>query len=172
MIGGNWKESPQTDMNEQYKLIIMLIFLEYGKLVHLLMDSVSADVRQMLEFSCVKPVLTVHAQLQSLGALAMLREPDIETATMDILPRNKDRPTIESEIKAKERAIERLARKYARANCSKDQVRYDLISPLVCLFLRHLKCHLCLQTLPVQHCGQQLLPQRKSPSSGSHDWLS
>lgn len=45
--------------------------------------------------------------------LGVLNEGDLATATMEILPGDKSRGQIQSEIKAKEKARERIARKYA-----------------------------------------------------------
>lgn len=54
----------------------------YGKLVYLLMDSITNDqVRELLEFDCVSPTVTVYSTLETGGALSMLDNPLVEAAT-------------------------------------------------------------------------------------------
>ena len=45
---------------------------EYGKILYLLMDTQTPEIRAMLDFSCVKPILTVHAYLEERKALALV----------------------------------------------------------------------------------------------------
>ncbi|MES1917695.1 MAG: hypothetical protein MHM6MM_009410, partial [Cercozoa sp. M6MM] len=44
----------------------------YGKLLHALQDSVSADVRELTDVTCVRPLRTVHSFLQERGLLSLL----------------------------------------------------------------------------------------------------
>ena len=133
----------------------------YGKMVYLLQDSASPEVRELLDFSLVRrghprppsfrgvpaplrppptlwptsplrssapflsssspacmqvaDVQTVHQLLANSGpaALALLDEPTLAIATMEIKPAGKTRLAVQREIKAKEGARAALARKYA-----------------------------------------------------------
>ena len=101
---------------------------EYGKLVYLLQDSVDGTVQELLEFKCVSPLVTVHRVLEDGGALAMVADPLVAPATMDICPHGKSRHQIQREIKQKEHAQEQLARKYAGPRISADLIRTCLYS--------------------------------------------
>eukprot|EP00899_Mesostigma_viride_P025279 jgi/Mesvir1/5936/Mv00701-RA.2 len=94
---------------------------DYGKLMYLLQDSVLPEIQELLEFRCVIPIKTVHARLSAGGAAAMLDDPLVEVATRAIVPytkegREKSRPEVRREVKAKENAVETLVRRYATAN--------------------------------------------------------
>ncbi|KAH8830316.1 hypothetical protein DL96DRAFT_1592408 [Flagelloscypha sp. PMI_526] len=96
----------------------------YGKLIYLLQDSQSPEVKQMLGFSCVRPMKTVHSILEEAGLLDMLRDKLITAATMEILaPPGRPRRDIQKDIKLKERAIEQLSIRYAKqSKLSRDQI--------------------------------------------------
>ncbi|KAK0243099.1 hypothetical protein EDD85DRAFT_813911 [Armillaria nabsnona] len=100
----------------------------YGKLIYLLQDSQSAEVKNMLSFSCVKPIKTVYAVLEEAGALDLLREDLITVATKEIYAEGRPRRDIQKEIKSKERAIETLASRYERKGLSQENVRQCLYS--------------------------------------------
>eukprot|EP00842_Homolaphlyctis_polyrhiza_P003835 jgi/Hompol1/4452/HPOL_000214-RA len=84
----------------------------YGKLVYMLQDSQIPEVKDMLQFSCVKPIKSVYSILEARNSLGVLQDDLIHAATMEIVSEGKSRYQIQSEIKQKERAIEILARKY------------------------------------------------------------
>jgi hypothetical protein len=82
----------------------------------------------MLSFSCVAPIKTVSDVLETHGALDMLRDPLIITATREISAEKRSRREIQKEIKAKERAIELLSSRYARGDLEQEEVRQLLYS--------------------------------------------
>eukprot|EP01047_Picozoa_sp_COSAG01_P026867 COSAG01_NODE_1747_length_9331_cov_5.997509_8_plen_113_part_00 len=49
----------------------------------------------MLQFSCVRGLSTVHSKLEQKGALALLADPNLPTATMEILPEGKSRQQVQ-----------------------------------------------------------------------------
>lgn len=100
----------------------------YGKLVFLLMDAVSPQVQEMLEFSPVCEIKTVHSWLSEHNADKLLDDPLVEMATREIIPDNKSRYDIQKEIKMKERAIETLAKKYSTSSLSSEDVKQCLYS--------------------------------------------
>jgi len=57
--------------------------------------------------------VTVAAVLEHHGVAALLADPLIGLATMEIREEGRSRATIQRDIRAKERAVEALARKYA-----------------------------------------------------------
>ena len=95
----------------------------YGKLVFLLMDAVSPEVQDLLEFTCVAPIVTVYSTLEKRGSLMLLEDPLVEVATREIIPEGKSRYEIQKEIKQKERAIEMLARKYQKKDLSDEEIK-------------------------------------------------
>jgi hypothetical protein len=118
----------------------------YGKLVYLLQvrprtsrtgdvfsytlqDSQSPEVRDMLGFTCVTPIKTVHGLLDEHGMLDLLRDPLITTATQEIVADKRSRREIQRDIKAKERAIETLSAKYSKeSRLPRECVRQALYS--------------------------------------------
>nr|XP_052925766.1 uncharacterized protein EV422DRAFT_529271 [Fimicolochytrium jonesii]KAI8821128.1 hypothetical protein EV422DRAFT_529271 [Fimicolochytrium jonesii] len=101
----------------------------YGKLVYMLQDSQIPEVREMLQFACVKPVKTVYTLLSSTkNGLALLQDDLISIATQEITSDGRSRHQVQADIKLKERAIEQLARKYAANDLKPDQIRQCLYS--------------------------------------------
>ncbi|TPX64077.1 hypothetical protein SpCBS45565_g06170 [Spizellomyces sp. 'palustris'] len=100
----------------------------YGKLVYLLQDSQIPEVKDMLEFTCVKPIRTVYTILSELNGLRVLEDDLVAVATQEILSEGKSRHQVQSEIKMKERAIEQLARKYGSNELKPDLIRQCLYS--------------------------------------------
>lgn len=103
----------------------------FGKLMYMIMDSRLPEVSQVLEFDLYKPIRTVYGYIyekevqaalkkglaetdvkDNTGALAMFEDPLIIQATMEIVPGQKARATIQREIKKKEAAINMLSKKY------------------------------------------------------------
>uniref|UniRef100_A0A7S3EEL5 Non-canonical E2 ubiquitin-conjugating enzyme C-terminal domain-containing protein n=1 Tax=Rhodosorus marinus TaxID=101924 RepID=A0A7S3EEL5_9RHOD len=101
----------------------------YAKLVHMLQDTMLPEVREQLNFSCVSELVTVHHFLKQRNILAIVRDPLAANATKEIIPGRKSRPEINAEIREKERAVERLARKYGGGSeAVEDEIRLALYS--------------------------------------------
>eukprot|EP00178_Gracilaria_changii_P018050 TRINITY_DN513_c0_g2_i1.p1 TRINITY_DN513_c0_g2~~TRINITY_DN513_c0_g2_i1.p1 ORF type:complete len:621 (+),score=90.01 TRINITY_DN513_c0_g2_i1:91-1953(+) len=101
----------------------------YGKLIHMLQDSVNNEIERLLEFSCVKPLVTVTSYLEERGGLELLDDPLIEKATAEIIPDGKSRRTVQREIQAKEHAVSVLAKRYKNGRMlDEDEVRRCLYS--------------------------------------------
>lgn len=101
---------------------------QYGKLVYLLQDAMSPQAIEMLNFKCVKSIRTVYTCLEEADALALLADPNLATATREILPGDKTRQMIQREIKEKERAQEIIARKYQSTLITADTIKTLLYS--------------------------------------------
>jgi len=86
------------------------------------------EVRDLLNFSCVAPIKTVHAILEEHGALELLRDDLITVATKEIYSEGRPRRDIQKDIKSKERAIEVLSSRYARGGLSQEKLRQCLYS--------------------------------------------
>jgi hypothetical protein len=83
----------------------------------------------LLGFSCVIPLVTVHSVLEGQGALALLQDNLITTATQEISSEARNRRQIQRDIKSKEQAIETLSSRYARgADLTKEMVRQCIYS--------------------------------------------
>ncbi|KAJ7771130.1 hypothetical protein DFH07DRAFT_242165 [Mycena maculata] len=100
----------------------------YGKLIYLLQDSQTPEVKELLGFSCVRPIKTVYLLLEEHGALDLLRDDFLTVATKEIYSEGRARRDIQKDIKSKERAIEVLAARYNRMGLSQDNVRLCLYS--------------------------------------------
>eukprot|EP01116_Phalansterium_solitarium_P017910 TRINITY_DN4552_c0_g1_i1.p1 TRINITY_DN4552_c0_g1~~TRINITY_DN4552_c0_g1_i1.p1 ORF type:complete len:600 (-),score=224.27 TRINITY_DN4552_c0_g1_i1:264-2063(-) len=96
---------------------------EYGKMMYLLMDSMIPEVQDLLQFSLVDPLQTVHQLLDAHGAVAMLQDPALATATGEIHAENyKSRHEVQRQIKIKEAAQRFLAGKYATGKLTEDDI--------------------------------------------------
>ncbi|KDQ64447.1 hypothetical protein JAAARDRAFT_28076 [Jaapia argillacea MUCL 33604] len=100
----------------------------YGKLIYILQDSQSTEVKDLLNFSCVRPIKSVYILLQETNALDLLRDPLVTYATMEIYSEGRTRREIQKDIKNKERAIETLASRYSRKDLSQENIRQCLYS--------------------------------------------
>ena len=89
----------------------------YFKMMYFMQDLNRAEIAELFDssFQIVTPVETVYSLLSSCGesGLAILKDPWIETATSEILPRGKTKYKVQEEIRAKESAIKRLVTKYS-----------------------------------------------------------
>ncbi|KAG2791026.1 UPF0652 protein [Phytophthora cactorum] len=101
---------------------------EYGKLMYLLQDAVSPELQELLGFSCLQKIRTVYDVLEAGGALDMLRDGRIETATVVVAPEGKTRFQIQREIKQKEQAIRALSDKYESRRLTRDSLQQCLYS--------------------------------------------
>lgn len=93
----------------------------YGKLIHMLQDSVSDEITRLLDFSCVKPLVTIHSYLEQRKGLELLEDPLIQTATKEIIPEGKTRRAVQKEIAQKERAVQVLAKRYKKGQTLGDE---------------------------------------------------
>ncbi|TFK55642.1 hypothetical protein OE88DRAFT_1652049 [Heliocybe sulcata] len=100
----------------------------YGKLIYLLQDSQTPEVKELLNFSCVGPIKTVHSVLEDHSALDLLRDPLVTVATMEIYSEGRSRREIQKDIKNKERAIEAIASRFERKGLSQENIRQCLYS--------------------------------------------
>ena len=80
-------------------------------------------IQKLLGFTAVKPIVTVYSFLQERGALNVLSDKYIETATHEIIPKKTtSREAIQREIKKKERAVKLISKKYSREGVSEDEL--------------------------------------------------
>ncbi|OBZ70214.1 hypothetical protein A0H81_09736 [Grifola frondosa] len=100
----------------------------YGKLIYLLQDSQTPEVKDLLNFSCVMPIKTVYNVLEDHEALDLLRDDLVVTATKEIYAEGRSRRDVQKDIKSKERAIETLATRYERKGLSQENIRQCLYS--------------------------------------------
>ncbi|KAI0797012.1 hypothetical protein C8Q75DRAFT_743038 [Abortiporus biennis] len=100
----------------------------YGKLIYLLQDSQTPEVKDLLGFTCVKPIRAVYTILEEHDAIDLLREDLITVATKEIYSEGRSRREIQKDIKNKERAIESLSSKYQRKGLSQETLRQCLYS--------------------------------------------
>lgn len=100
----------------------------YGKMMYMIQDSLIPEVTEALGFDLYRPILTVHSFLESRRGLDVLDDELLLAATKEIIPDNKTRTMIQSEIKTKERSIELLCRKYTTKDLPKEDIRQSLYS--------------------------------------------
>lgn len=101
---------------------------EYGKLMHLLQDSVAPEVAQLMEFSLVTPLKTVEALLKRGGATALLSDPLLATAVAEIYTAGRERRLVQNDIRAKDRAREALSQRYATAAIKAEELHLCIVS--------------------------------------------
>lgn len=86
----------------------------YGKLIHMLQDSVKYDVIREVEFECVAPVRTVASLVHGkTKGLELLRDPQMAIATREVRDANKSREQVAAEVQQKNAALAALKAKYA-----------------------------------------------------------
>jgi hypothetical protein len=87
----------------------------YGKLIHMLQDSVKDEVARAVEFECVAPVRTVLTMAHEKGqkAVDLLRDPLLQIATREIYIGSKTRAEVDAEVQKKNAALAELKRKHA-----------------------------------------------------------
>lgn len=85
-------------------------------------------MKDLLNFSCVKPIKSVYSILEDHDALDLLRDDLISVATKEIYSEDRSRRDIQKDIKNKERAIETLSAKYARSGLPQEKVRQCIYS--------------------------------------------
>ena len=101
---------------------------DYGKLVHMLMDSQNPDIQRLLEFKLVKRVLTVHDYLKANDCMGLLKSPDVILATTAIVDKGKSKAEVQQAIKNKESAVKRLVRKFSNDDVSEENIEWCLYS--------------------------------------------
>jgi len=101
---------------------------DYGKLVHMLMDSQNPDIQRLLEFKLVKKVLTVYDYLKANDCMGLLKSPDVITATTAIVDKGRSRAEVQQAIKTKEAAVKRLVRKFSNDDVSEENIEWCLYS--------------------------------------------
>jgi len=97
---------------------------DYGKLVHILQDVVDPGVSRALRMDCVREIATVHSLLEARGALGLLADPRIGTATTSISRRVAiggagaealERERVAEAVRAKEAAVAGLVAQWGAA---------------------------------------------------------
>lgn len=120
---------------------------EYGKLILLMQDAMSAEIKPLLGIDIYRPIYTVYNVLEERGGLGLLQNKLVVDATQEILPnREKSRSAIQVEIRRKEKAIEILCQKYASSRLSTEDIRLCLYS--ICDNNSFLNSNL----LPIEDC--------------------
>ncbi|CCL99217.1 uncharacterized protein FIBRA_01232 [Fibroporia radiculosa] len=100
----------------------------YGKLMYLLQDSQTAEVKELLELSCIKPIITVYSVLEEHDALELLRDDLVPTATKAIVAEGRSMEEILAERDAKDIALATLASRYEREGLNQERIRQCLYS--------------------------------------------
>ena len=143
---------------------------EYGKLVYLMQDANSTDIKPLLSFESNRPIKTVYSFLQERSGLAMLSHAYVIQATTEILPnKGMSRETIQRDIKRKERAIEMVCNTFSSRVLSADDIKLCLYS--ICDNNSFLNSNL----LPIDDCIGLLKlyfspssPHQSSPDRGKY----
>lgn len=87
----------------------------YGKLIHMLQDSVKADVARAVEFECVTPVRTVWSLVQQKKkGVELLKDPLLNVATREIYTEGKSRSEVAAEAREKSDALAELKQRYGQ----------------------------------------------------------
>lgn len=101
---------------------------DYGKLIHMLMDSQHPDIQRLLEFNFVRKVRTVYDFLTEKQCLDLLKTPEIVVATTAIVDRGRSKAEVQQAIRIKEAAVKRLIHKFSSDNMSEEEIEWCLYS--------------------------------------------
>eukprot|EP00915_Cephaloidophora_sp_WS-2016_P011397 GHVH01016751.1.p1 GENE.GHVH01016751.1~~GHVH01016751.1.p1 ORF type:complete len:622 (-),score=77.50 GHVH01016751.1:238-2103(-) len=85
----------------------------YGKCIYMLMDSRKPEIKELLGFDLVRPVVTVGKAIELHGIERIYDDPRLKIATMEIFSKFRTRQEISADIKRKEQAIRELSDEYA-----------------------------------------------------------
>mmetsp|Transcript_43676 Transcript_43676/g.100793 ORF Transcript_43676/g.100793 Transcript_43676/m.100793 type:complete len:611 (-) Transcript_43676:26-1858(-) len=86
----------------------------YGKLIHMLQDSVKDEVARAVEFECVADIRTVASMVQSKKrGKELLQDQLLAVATREIYVGNKSREDVDAEVREKNAALQELKQKYS-----------------------------------------------------------
>ena len=87
----------------------------YGKLMYLIMDTESYNIKSDLKVSFLKPIRTVHRFLEKRNGLSLLRDPLLASATISISNESNEKSKSELyELQTrKQQAIEMIIKKYS-----------------------------------------------------------
>lgn len=103
---------------------------EYGKLVLLMQDAMSPEIKALLGVDVYKPIRTVYDLLASKRGLRVLADPRLKVASQEVFPdKHKTRADIQREIQRKETAAKAIVRDHAiRGLLSEEDIRLCLYS--------------------------------------------
>eukprot|EP01061_Rhynchopus_euleeides_P002439 TRINITY_DN11875_c0_g2_i1.p1 TRINITY_DN11875_c0_g2~~TRINITY_DN11875_c0_g2_i1.p1 ORF type:complete len:482 (+),score=198.77 TRINITY_DN11875_c0_g2_i1:140-1585(+) len=101
------------ELSRRYKIMNPEIMrTEYGKLLHLIQDSVRTDVQDQLGFATLKPIVTVASRAEELGLQDLLEEPGLALATTPV-PRLEPISELNRALRKKDLLVNGLIRKYS-----------------------------------------------------------
>ncbi|KAJ1605573.1 hypothetical protein OJ253_3118 [Cryptosporidium canis] len=106
----------------------------YGKLIFLLMDAQKENIKELLQFKCYKPVLTVYEFLKSRNCLDILNDPLLQVATRNI-EQVDDINILNGKLTKKRLAIKELLRRYASRDFSEQDSKKSTSRGLYSLFM-------------------------------------
>jgi hypothetical protein len=125
---------------------------EYGKLVFLMQDANSTDIKPLLSCDINQHIRTVYDFLEQKSGLAVLSHPSIALATKEILPeKGMSRDVIQRQIRMKEKAIDAVCRAHISRQLSADDIKQCLYS--ICDNNSFLNSNL----LPIDECIELLI---------------
>jgi hypothetical protein len=102
---------------------------EYGKLVFLIQDAVSPEIKQLLGVDVNRPLHTVYELLQSKGGLKLLHDPRLPIASQEIYPdKKKSRAELDAEIRRKEKAAKLIIKDHESRTLTAEDIRQCLYS--------------------------------------------
>jgi hypothetical protein len=101
---------------------------EYGPLMYMLMDAELPETRDMLGFSCVRPIKMVYNFLEKCGASELLCDELIVQATEEIIGNSRTVLSVKQQIKKKEKTIEYLAEKYSNDKIDAEMIKQCMYS--------------------------------------------
>lgn len=97
----------------------------YGKLMYILMDTESYQVKSELKINFVKPIMTVYNFLEKKKLLEVLSDPLWVTASMSISDDygGKSKHELQREIQKKQQAMEQLYKTYTSSHFTSDEIK-------------------------------------------------
>lgn len=114
----------------------------YGKLMYILMDTESHTIKSDLQFTFVKPILTVSIFLRQHDSLHILSDPLWAAATQSInnVTGEKSKIELATELQDKMNAEKKLKCKYTSGNIDKCKYTSIEYTTSFCLFSTFLRC--------------------------------
>jgi len=118
----------------------------YGKMLYFLQDAASDEMTELLGFSVVSPVKTVFSLLEKAKALALLDDPALGPASMEVLaPKGTPRHEIDRLLRRKVRVLRPLKARHLLFLCGSGFQKNRPPFPPVTV-ARHVRATTCVRS--------------------------
>ncbi len=99
---------------------------DYGKLMYMLQDWATSSAQRHMGFAATRPIITVHSFLSERGGLALLANPHLVEATVDVTKHSRQEAA--EALEAKRRGVQLICDEHASSTCTVEDIQRCLES--------------------------------------------